>query len=297
MLTGYLHPDYAASHSEFGSPIYLSASGGWLLARRIGDSGFSDAMGCYPLFCCMDWDGLRHDLETLRDQLISIVVVTDPFGKYSSGLLNTCFDHVKFFKHHYVIETGRPLAEFVKPSHRREALHSMRHVDVQLCSEPLNFLDDWDHLYGVLAARYSITGLRRFSRRAFEKQLAIPGMVMFQAVAGQRTVGFDLWYLQGNCAQNHLVAYDPVGYKLGASYALKWRAIEYFSNRAKWINLGAGRARDSSDGLSYFKQGWATSKKPVWLCGRVLQSETYAELSRVSGTETDYFPAYRNEEF
>jgi len=297
MLTGYLHSEYAASHSEFGKPIFLPASGGWLLARGIGESGLRDAMGCYPLFCCVNWAGLHHDLEILKEQLVAVVLVTDPFGKYSHGLLEACFDNVTRFKEHFIIETGQPLASFVNPSHRRHALRALRDVDVEICPEPLAYLEDWDQMFSVLAARHSIRGLRRFSRAAFQKQLAVPGIVMFRALHNGQTIGLDLWYSQDDCAQAHLAAFSSVGYELRASYATKWRAIEYFTERVTCINLGAGRAANSTDGLSQFKQGWSTGKRPAWLCGRVLQAEIYAKLSPIFATGHGYFPAYREGEF
>jgi hypothetical protein len=45
-VTGYLHPDYAQSLSEFGEPLQLQKSGGWLLERRV-DGTQSDAMITY----------------------------------------------------------------------------------------------------------------------------------------------------------------------------------------------------------------------------------------------------------
>jgi hypothetical protein len=298
MSTGYLHPEYAKSLSEFGTPIHLSASDGWLLKRAIGETAEYDAMGCYPLFCCAKWSGLQQDVEALRNDLVSVVLVTDPLGDYRPELLESCFDRVEAFKDHFVIETGHPLRQFVNRHHRRHAMRALRNVEVELCPDPLQFVDDLERLFAVLATRHSIKGLRRFSRAAFEKQVTVPGMVMFRAVADQRTVGLDLWYVQGHCAQNHLAAFDSVGYELLASYATKWRVIEYLNDRVKWINLGAGVARDSQDGLSRFKRGWATGTMRAWLCGRVLQPEKYASLARARGvTGQSYFPAYRTGEF
>jgi hypothetical protein len=298
MPTGYLHPEYAKSLSEFGTPIHLPASEGWVLKRAIEGTSEHDAMGCYPLFCCTNWSGLRQDVEALRNDLVSVVLVTDPLGDYSPELLANSFDRVEAFKDHFVVRTGRPLRQFVSTSHSHHAMRALRDVEVELCAEPLEFTDDWERLFSVLTTRHSIKGERRFSRAAFEKQVAIPGMVMFRAVVDQRTVGLDLWYVQGDCAQGHLAAFDSVGYELRASYATKWRVIEYFSDRVTWINLGAGLTRDGQDGLSRFKRGWATGTMRAWLCGRVLQPEKYASLARTRGALGEgYFPAYRWGEF
>jgi hypothetical protein len=298
MLTGYLHPDYPASFLEFATPCPLPGSQGWILERRIPGASSCDAMGCYPLFCCVNWRALREDLDTCCEGLVSIVLVADPLGDYSPEMLRAAFDHVVAFKDHFVVETGRPLAEFVNKSHRAHAMRALKDVSVELCPEPVTFIDDWQRLYGVLALRHSITGLRRFSRTAFEKQLAVPGMVMFRAIADGQTVGLDLWYEQGDCAQGHLAAFDSRGYELHASYATKWRAIDYFSDRVHWINLGAGTAGNPDGGLSQFKRGWSTGTKTAWLCGRVLQPPVYTEIVKARGMPDErYFPAYRSGEF
>src|SRR5262249_43645619 len=124
---------------------------------------------------------------------------------------------------------------------------------------------------------------------------AVPGMVMFRAVAKGRTVGLELWYVQGNCVQGHLAAFDSLGYTLRASYPTKWRAIEYFNDPVQWVNLGGGTHRHG--GLSRCKRGWSTGTTTAWLCGRVLGPARYAELSHAAGGGADYFPAYRRGEF
>jgi hypothetical protein len=297
-VTGYLHSDYAKSLSEFGRPRLLPASRGWILERPIPGSTSYDGTGCYPLFCCAEWQGVAEDVNGLADDLVSVVLVADPLGDHSLELLRGAFDRVVPYKEHFVVETGRPLAEFVRRSHRARANRALKDVAVELCTEPLAFIDDWERVFAVLVARHSITGLRRFSRRAFERQLAIPGMVMFRAITARQTVGLDLWYVQGDCAQNHLAAFDATGYALHASYATKWRALEYFSDRVRWVNLGAAVGVDPNSGLSQFKRGWSTGTKTAWLCARVLQPAVYAAITRKSHTlEASYFPAYRSGEF
>jgi hypothetical protein len=300
MHAGYLHPDYAASLSGFGTPRSLAGCGGWIIQRPIPNSASSDGMGCYPLFCCVDWRALAHDVSGLEDSLVSLVIVADPLGAHSVPLLSSTFDSVAAFKDHFVIETGRPLSAFVSRSHRAHAHRALKRVDVELCAEPSAFLDEWERLYGVLAARHAIAGLRRFSRTAFAQQLAVPGLVMFRASTCGQTIGLDLWYEQDGNVQNHLTAVDENGYALRASYALKWRALEFFADRARWINLGgeSGAGSGAGSGLTAFKRGWSTGRKTAWLCRRVLQPAVYSELVRARGAAAeDYFPAYRRGEF
>src|SRR5229473_8652620 len=98
-VTGYAHPGYAASLSEFGTPRLLPRSGGWILERRIPGCQERDAMGCYPLFACQHWSQLHADLDEIGSELVSVTLVTDPFGGYQEGLLRQCFpDQVVPFK-------------------------------------------------------------------------------------------------------------------------------------------------------------------------------------------------------
>ena len=95
-------------------------------------------------------------------------------------------------------------------------------------------------------------------------------------------------------AHAHLAAFDKVGYELRASYATKWSAIDYFSERVTWIDLGGGIDRSSDDGLARFKRGWCTETRMAWLCGRVLQPAVYTALSWSRTLSGDpYFPRYR----
>ena len=77
-MVGYLHPGYPKSFVEFGNPRKLSHSGGWIIERQIPGVPYKDAMGCYPLFICDDWSRLYSDLDEISNELVSLVVVTDP---------------------------------------------------------------------------------------------------------------------------------------------------------------------------------------------------------------------------
>src|SRR5207244_6057978 len=103
MTAGYSHQLYADSLAEFGSPIHLARCDGWSLKRQVPGSEEVDAMGCYPLFTCDDWEFLRADLDGLSEGLVSLALVTDPFGDYSESYLRECFrDVVIPFKEHFV---------------------------------------------------------------------------------------------------------------------------------------------------------------------------------------------------
>ncbi len=299
--TGYLHPLYCQSLSEFGKPRLLSESKAWVLERPIRNPD-TDAMGCYPLFTCQDWSRLHADLENIENTLVSLAVVTDPFGEYDQAYLQQCFPDVAIpFKDHYVVDLSRPVDTFVNAHHRRNARKAARAVSVEKCAVPAAYLDDWVGLYRELVARHHVKGIAAFSRESFDLQLRVPGIVAFRAIRDDVTVGMLLWYTQGTRACYHLGAYSPTGYEVRASFALFSFSLDYFAARNfEWLNLGAGAGTtvDSGSGLNRFKQGWSTETRTAYFCGRVFDRPKYEELVRArNGPPTTYFPAYRAGEF
>jgi hypothetical protein len=290
--TGYRHPAYAASLAEFGEPLRLARSGGTLLVRGFGD--VRDAMGPYPVFACADWTALPGDLEAL-DGLVSVTLVTDPFGEWTVELLDAAFpDRRVPFKEHYVVALDVDPVARATPHHRKFARRGLRNVSVERLADPLALLDDWVALYGELVRRHAITGVSAFSRAAFEQQLRVPGVVAFAAREQGQAVGAALWYVDAGVAHWHLAAYSLRGYRLDASYALVATALEAFARdglRFASLGAGAGLSAEPTDGLSRFKAGWATGTRTVHLCGRVLDPERYRELGGPPGT--GFFPAYR----
>ena len=299
MGDGYLHADYAGSFSESGRPRHLPSSDGWLIERDIPDTAWRDAMGCYPLFCCANWRTLADDINASAGELVSLVLVADPLADCDPGTLRSSFDLVRPLKEHFVVETGRPIDDIVSRSHRSHATRALRTVTVERCLTPLAYLEEWNQLFGALAVRHSITDMRRFSRTAFARQLAGLGLVMFRASVDGRTVGFDLWFEQGDSAQAHLAAFDATGYDTHASYATKWSAISYFNDRVRWINLGGGTTERGDDNLGRFKRGWATGTRTAWLCGRMFRPDVCADILAMKAIEDGgaYFPPYRSGEF
>ena len=113
-MQGYLHRQYAESLADFGMPWELPRAGAWVLMRKLADSPLIDAMGCYPLFQCRNWYELPDELDDLQDQLVSLAVVTDPFGDYTESLLDRAFPEVaQPYKEHFVIKTCNDFAIIV----------------------------------------------------------------------------------------------------------------------------------------------------------------------------------------
>ena len=300
-MTGYKSSEYAHTLSEFGLPRELPASGGWILQRQIGGLQLYDAIGCYPIFACQDWGQLPADINNLGDELVSLALVTDPFGNYDQDLLRECFPHVCIlFKQHYVIDLNKNPEEFISNHHKRRARKAFEKVVVRVHPEPLKFVDLWFELYQTLVKRHNLRGIKAFSREAFARVLCLPGIKVFYVEADQQVIGAHLWLVEGEIAYSHLTATNPLGYKLMASFALHWFAIEYFSGLVRWLNLGSGAGLKDKDGngLSKFKEGWSTGTKPVYFCGRILNQDKYIELSQsLHAQDVDYFPLYRRGEF
>lgn len=299
--SGYLHPGYAASFAEIGSPLELPQSGGWIIRRPTPFLPFYDAMGCYPLFSCRDWSHLHADLAEAGDQLVSLMAVTDPFGNYDEQTLTKCFpDLVRPFKEHFITDLTRPVGEIVSRHRRKLARSALKQVRVEICAPAGAYLDAWVSLYGCLVERHHINGLRAFSRAAFAQQLALPGAFLFLAYDGSEPIGGQICYHQGDVVQCHLAAFTDKGYELDASYAIEWIAIEFFYQKALWYDLGGGAGLNagSTDGLSQYKRGWSSQTRTTYLCGRIFNRERYNQLVATSQAgETDFFPAYRLGEY
>jgi hypothetical protein len=299
-MSGYMHPDYASSLSEFGRPRHLRSCDGWILESPIKGFSAFDAQGCYPFFTCRHWSEISKDLEALKQGLVSLMLVTDPFGDYDIEVLSTCFpDFFIPYKEHYVVDLTRPLADVISSHHARNIRKAQNNVEVEHCNHPLKFAQQWNNLYANLTKRHSIKGISAFSVRSFYKQLKVPGLEMFRAFRSEETVGIMLCYVHGDVGYYHLSAYSEAGYYLRASYALLAYVLDYFAERLRWLNLGAGAGVYNSrkDGLTRFKSGWASGTRTVYICGRVFNRALYDHLTKSRGmTGKDFFPLYRKPE-
>jgi hypothetical protein len=294
MLAGYVHPLYALSLAEFGQPLELPNSGGWLLKRSIAGFSDYDAMGCYPMFSCQNWTQLTKDLTAVETQLVSLALVADPFGDYTADDLSSWFDTVLPFKHHHVVDLSKPLS--ISKHHTYYSRKANGSVSIEIGSVPDDFVEQWTELYSCLVRRHQLKGIKAFSKASFELQLKVPGMVVIRALKDDTLVGAHLWYEQQGVAYSHLAAATDTGYALNYSYAIYSAAIEFFRTRVGFINLGAGAGLEANKeaGLDWFKAGWSNSSRTAYFCGRILNAAHYAALThRTRQQHAGYFPAYR----
>ena len=300
-LIGYASSQYAFSLKEFGEPRALPRSGGWILVRQIPGTPYKDAMGPYPLFSCHDWTKLHEDLKTIESDIISLSLVSDPFSVAAPAHLEGCFDFVKPFKTHYIVDLSFPLESFVNKAHQYRARRCLRHMDVEICLEPIQYSDEWVKLYDNLIERHNIKGIQAFSPESFELQLCLPGMIMVVGKKEGTVCGAHLVMVQDDTAYGHLAAFSPEGYKIKASYGIYWTVLKYLGDQGiQRYNMGggAGMIERAEDGLSKFKKGWANDRRMTYFCGRIFDPERYEKIVKGKGiTATDYFPAYRAGDF
>lgn len=293
---GYQSATYANSLSEHGALRYLPVCEGWVIVRTIPEVERYDAMGLYPLFCCRNWDSLTYDIQSLANDLVSICLVPDPFGNYTRASLCETFDFVRSYKDRYITELSRDPIKFVSTHHRKYAEKGLRELEIEVAERPEAYLDEWVSLYAHTCKKHKISGMAALSRDAFMLQLKTPGLVMFIAKRKGKVVAIHIWITQNGVGYGHLAGHHDDAYMFNASYALYWYALNWFQNKVEYLDLGgvAGAAPNETDGLSFFKKGWSTETRITLFCGKILNSDVYAELSkqREQGA-ADFFPAYR----
>lgn len=295
----YADPLYAASLGEFGEPVELPRSQGWVLRRAVPGSPSSDAMGCYPLFSCRDWSQLAHDLDHLPHGLVSLTLVTDPFGAPPGDELRDIFDEVIPYKHHFLIDLDRPAETVVARHHRKAARKALRSLTIEVY-DPSTELDTWCALYTRLVEKHRAEGIRAFSPASFAIQARIDGLVGLKATLAGQVIGMHWYFTAGDVAYAHLVALHPDAYALHADAGMIWTAMELFAGRFRWIDMGAGAGHgaNASDGLTQFKAAWSSDTAPTFVCGKILDPQRYRELAGTHDPQApSYFPAYRRGEF
>ena len=286
--------------AEFGEPIALERSGGWLLRRPIPGTSWYDAIAPYPFLVCQDWRALATDLAELESDLVSVSAAPDPFGNYGPDELKAAFpDHLVPFKEHFFADLSVPEVEGVGRKHRKQGERALQNLEVKVCPQPREHLDEWISLFDPVIVRFGLRGMRAFSREAFERHFALPGVTMTRAMLGDRTLAAHVLLQHDGVAYAHLAAHRPEARDHATTYALYLFERRYFTGRARAINWGgvAGVSGDSS-GLSAFKRSWSTGTQPAYFAGRILDRQRYVQLSeRLTDPTSRYFPAYRAGEF
>jgi len=299
----YFGYQYANSLNDYGIPLFLPKSEGWILKRKILNSEYFDGMGLYPFFGCNDWLNLEQDFQNLSEEIICLSLVTDPFGKYQKEELLEIFSAVCFpYKEHFVIDLNTDFRKKISQNHLRNIQKSEKKMTVEKIEYQPEIVNDWSEMYENLINRHKIRGLLTFSKKIFKQQLQLENTVIFRAIKEEKIIGMLIFVTDRKVAYYHLGAYSDQGYELGASFALFSQALNYFSNQGfDFIGLGAGAGseNDGNDGLTRFKKGWATGTKTVYFCGKIFNQKIYEKLRALKPEyeKTKYFPAYRLGDF
>ena len=307
MTNASIHPyasgDYARALAN-GTEAALEVPdwGSFVLARAIlprgrcgpaGLPGLRDAMGVYPLTPMRMEVDLKAGLSRLADQgLVSLVLVPDPLASPDEARLSAAFGFCRPFKTHYVVDRAAgPYAP--SKHHRAEIRRAQRRCRVEIVSLA-DHLGDWTRLYDGLVERRAISGVAAFHEAYFVALSRETRMIALAAYVDEEISAMAIWFEHAGIAYNHLGASNALGYASGANYALYDAAIAHFSQAAK-LNLGggAGLRDDPSDGLAFFKRGFANAEARAMLCGAVLDHARYAALVQ-DRPQTDYFPSYRS---
>ncbi len=295
-----MHPDYAQALAEFGEPRELAACGAWVLVRLIPGGNARDAMGCYPRMVCQEWNRIHEDLAVLRDELVSMVLVSDPFAEVEHSYLLEHFDVVRPFKHHRIVRLDADWESRVAAHHRYYARRALRKMDVEIVAQPATMIDEWCELYRHLTARHRIRGVQAFSRSCFETMLKLPGVYMAvgRLKKDNAIAGMHLTIKQGVYSYAHLAAFSDEGYEISASYGIYWKTIEFLrESGCRFMDFGGavGNSENGESGLTKFKDGWSQFVRTAYLCGKIFDKEQYNLLceKRRQGAVSNYFPAYR----
>jgi hypothetical protein len=288
--------EFGYSLRNIGEPIYVPEWGTTVLRRPCGLDQY-DAIGTYPITVFRTGCDLAAGLDRLaRLGLVSIVLVVDSILSPELAALERVFDFTRAFKLHYMHDRNVPRVVYSK-HHRYEVRRAHRGVRI----ERFNLADrlhEWVDLYRNLLARHeSSTAIHAFPRLHHEILARLPGTIAIGAFADDRLVSCHLWVCEGDHAMSHLAASNAEGYDLRAAYAVNDASIELLA-QVRTLNFGggAGALQDSTSGLVRFKRGFANKIAPSYLCGKVLNADAYAELSREAGVliESAYFPSYRH---
>jgi len=295
LMLGYSHRNFARVYGRFGDPVDLVASGGSLLRRRIPGSDFWDLTGCYPVFCCMNWPALKDDIHVLKQENASLVLVADPFLAGGEDYLAQLFDTVRPFKTHYIAELSQPLESFVPKKRILTARKALQRIDVEVSSSPAAWGEDWMALQNQSHHADDASGINVLSIDEINRLLQVPGIVALRATHHGRPVGMHLEFHQGDIVFGHFASYAPDTYSLNVSTALHVCEIEYFSDKARWIDWGGvPGVEDKKNGLSQFKMNFSNTTRTAFLCGSVLNRSVYEHLSASCvDASASYFPAYR----
>lgn len=263
-----------------------------MLAREIPGRGHFDVSGCYPLTPFSADADLRQGLDRLRRAgAVSVTVVPDPMHAPVEAELASAFDLFQSFKTHFVLDRSIATPR-LGSTHRSNIRRARSCCDFRIIGLA-DHLPQWVAMYQRLVEAKGITGPARFPPTYFPALSQLPALTTFGAFQDGVLIAASLWLQSEDCVYYHLGASLPEGYKAQAMYGLVAMAIEHYRD-VRMLHLGGapGLADASTNGLAFFKRGFANTTRAAHLCGAILDRRCYAELVGHL-PESAFFPRYR----
>jgi len=288
----YASAEYAAAFLPLEA-IWLPNARTHVLRRPIPGTGLFDAMGCYPICVFAATDCLQADFELLANRgVVSLVLVTDCLTQPDEPFLQRHFDLCRPYKTHYLFDGALAEANYSR-HHRKGIRRASKRCETRVVNLG-DYLADWITCYETLVKKKGITGLQSFSRSYFERLAAHPQATTIAAFADGVFVSGYIWMGDQERVYGHLSASTNLGYKFESAYMCCDHAIRLFRDgHILDFGGGAGVGSGETEGLSEFKSGFANTEKRNFLCGKIIDRDTYQTLSTARGAATNFFPAYR----
>ena len=90
----------------------------------------------------------------MDDDIVSLSIITDPFGDFNKIYLKKCFkDVVIHYKDHFVVDLYKNINDIVTKGHRKNSRKGLKNVIVEVVKNPIEFLEEWESLYDILINR------------------------------------------------------------------------------------------------------------------------------------------------
>ena len=257
---GYADPAYAAALARRRGAAGLPRCGGSLLVRPTPDAADPRRDRPLPAVRVRGLVGPGARISTmLRDQLVSVSLVADPFGGWTAEGLRACFpDLMAPFKEHHVVDLGADAPASARTTAatraRRCATSTWRSS-----TRPADLLDDWIALYDNLVRRHEITRHRGVLARGVRGAVRGPRPRRAARLGGGRDRRrHALVRPRRRRRTTTCGAYSERGYELKASFALFATALEHFAaaraSPGSSLGAGAGVGDGAGDGLDRFKR-------------------------------------------
>ncbi len=285
---------FARSYEFAGAIVSLPRSGLKVIQRRIRGQ-YYDLLGVYPFVHEVDVALLELDLQELSSDVVSLVMVADPFCSPQMLENTTHWEVSRPFKRQSMLNLQTDDAPPWSKNLRRDIRIGTASNDLSWAKPGADSARTFWNLYQRIVEKHQVDGIARLSEKSIEQQLSCQGASMLIATDSKQVSGAAIIFRVGDWANLHLMAVHPGAMKSCAGAALLAQTIEQLrAEGSRLFNLGgsAGLQDAANDGLWKFKKRWGDCTGETALLGKVLNPSAYQTLC--SGRQRrPFFPAYR----